>query len=185
MKTIYIVSGIPRSGTSMMMKMLKEGGLEVFHTTPDEGNEFNPDGYFETSYLRKIHIYDGWLENAYGKGLKVFAPKLEELPKNNFGPVNYKIIFMERDPVASAKSYARMRGTTAPPDQEIIEKYAATRENVTNLIDKRNNMEILYVNYTDMLENSEPKCQEVKDFLGVNLDINKMVAVPNPERRHF
>lgn len=184
-KKVYGVTGSVRSGTSMMMKMLKEGGLDLFYTTPDEGNEFNPDGYFETAYLKGIHVYHGWIENVYGKAIKVFAPQLHKLPDNNFGPISYKFIYMDRDPIASAQSFAAMKGKEMLAEDFIIDEYNKTKTATEELVAKKPNIEILYVNYTDVLANPETECQRIKDFLGLDLNLQAMVAIPDVTKKHY
>ena len=44
---ITVVSGLPRSGTSLMMQMLSAGGLPALTDDLREADESNPRGYFE------------------------------------------------------------------------------------------------------------------------------------------
>ncbi len=185
-RIITIVSGKPRSGTSMMMKMLQEAGIEIYQTTPDQGNEFNPGGFFETSYVKKMDIYHGWITEVYGKAMKVFANQLQNLPPSYYGDITYKIIYMDRDPVSSARSFANMQDREIVRlDDTLIKENDQVKEDVDKLMRIRPNMSITYVNYDDVISDATTKSQEIKDFLGVDLDVTKMSAVVNPELRHF
>src|SRR5215813_2579369 len=91
---IIVVSGLPRSGTSMMMKMLAAGGLPVLVDAIRAADDDNPNGYFEFEPVKQLA--DGqneWLTEAGGKVVKIISALLEYLPKS----YHYKIIFMERE----------------------------------------------------------------------------------------
>src|SRR5512141_2581353 len=88
-----IVSGLPRSGTSMMMKMLAEGGLTIITDQIRNADEDNPNGYYEFEPVKQLA--DGqfdWLAGANGKVVKIISALLEYLPRD----YHYKVIFMER-----------------------------------------------------------------------------------------
>ncbi len=94
-KTIIVVSGLPRSGTSMMMKMLEEGGIPILTDAIRSADDDNPNGYYEFELVKKLP--DGqnkWLAKANYKVVKIISALLEHLPAN----YRYKIIFMEREP---------------------------------------------------------------------------------------
>ena len=88
---ITIVSGLPRSGTSMMMKVLEAGGLEVFTDNQRTADEDNPKGYFELEQVKALKDGDdAWVKDAPGKVVKVISSLLEYLPSN----YKYKIVFL-------------------------------------------------------------------------------------------
>src|SRR5574339_651726 len=91
---VIVVSGLPRSGTSMMMKMLAEGGLPVVTDELRRPDDDNPNGYYELEVVRQLREGNSaWLAGANGKAVKVISSLLEYLPSDH----QYKIIFMERD----------------------------------------------------------------------------------------
>jgi hypothetical protein len=93
-KTIIVVSGLPRSGTSMMMKMLAEGGLPILTDSIRGMDEDNPNGYFEYELVKQLADGNGkWLADADWKVVKIISQLLEYLPSEH----TYKVIFMERD----------------------------------------------------------------------------------------
>src|SRR6266545_3182928 len=90
---VIVVSGLPRSGTSMMMRMLAEGGLPAITDELRHADDDNPHGYFELEVVRQLKEGNfAWLEGAHGKAVKVISALLEYLPRD----YQYKIIFMER-----------------------------------------------------------------------------------------
>src|SRR5690349_16306757 len=90
--SITIVSGLPRSGTSMMMKMLLAGGMEVLTDNLRAADDDNPRGYFEFEKVKKLGSESDWLKDAGGKAVKIVSAFLKHLPPQ----YNYKIIFMQR-----------------------------------------------------------------------------------------
>src|ERR1041385_2080443 len=91
---VIVVSGLPRSGTSMMMKMLAEGGLSVITDELRRPDPDNPYGYLELDSVRQMSKGNiDWLTNAGGRAVKVISALLEYLPSD----YSYKTIFMERD----------------------------------------------------------------------------------------
>lgn len=185
-KQITIVSGQPRSGTSMMMRMLRAGGLELFHTTPEKGNEFNPDGYFETSFLQGMNVWHGWIAKVDGKAMKVLTEQLKNLPKEYYGEIDYKIIFMQRNPVESAKSMAKMQGSVlSKNEKQITDDYDKLIDEVKQLVEKSSNMEIMFWSYDDALNIPNETGHSINDFLGTKLDVKKMIAIPDKKQKHF
>jgi len=91
-KEIIIVSGLPRSGTSMMMQMLEAAGIEIVSDHIRKSDEDNPRGYYELEEVKNINN-TSWIDNCHGKAVKVISALLQNLPSTK----NYKIIFMERD----------------------------------------------------------------------------------------
>src|SRR5512134_1316361 len=80
---IIVVSGLPRSGTSMMMKMLAEGGLSILTDELRRADLDNPNGYFEFETVKEMSAGNvAWLANAGGKVIKVISALLEYLPSN-------------------------------------------------------------------------------------------------------
>ena len=88
-----IVSGLPRSGTSMMMQMLEAGGMEVLTDGIRQANEDNPRGYYEFERVKQIKEDPGWLEEAQGKVVKMVSMLLFDLPAG----YRYRIVFMRRE----------------------------------------------------------------------------------------
>ena len=87
---IKIVSGLPRSGTSLMMQMLDSGGMEVVTDNIRTADVDNPKGYYEFERVKKIKEDSSWLKDTRGKVFKMVSMLLYDLPSDE----EYKIIFM-------------------------------------------------------------------------------------------
>jgi predicted AlkP superfamily phosphohydrolase/phosphomutase/tetratricopeptide (TPR) repeat protein len=90
---IVVVSGLPRSGTSMMMQMIEAGGIEVLTDGQRTADSNNPKGYYEDERIKKLAQDNSWVGDGQGKCMKVIAQLLKQLPKK----YNYKVVFMKRD----------------------------------------------------------------------------------------
>ncbi len=177
---IVVVSGLPRSGTSMMMRMLAEGGLPIITDELRRADDDNPNGYFELEVVRKLKEGNStWLKDANGKAVKVISALLEYLPQE----YQYKIIFMERESretLASQKKMLDHRGETSKLNDEEMERQV--REHLTVIkpwLVRQPNMEVLYVKYNTLLAEPEPFCEQIAEFLEVSLNQTRMLAVPD------
>lgn len=104
-EVITIVSGLPRSGTSLVMQMLQQGGVALFTDEQRRADEHNPRGYFELEKVKSLGKADtDWLTGARGKAVKVIAQLLGHLPPT----FHYRIIFMERPLDEVLESQSRM-----------------------------------------------------------------------------
>jgi hypothetical protein len=107
---ITIVTGLPRSGTSMMMQMLAAGGCPILTDGIRAADASNPQGYLEYEPVKRLPLDSTWLHLAQGKALKVVAPLLPYLPLHAAGgaPLHYRVVFMLRDWREVADSQLRM-----------------------------------------------------------------------------
>jgi len=178
-KPIVIVSGLPRSGTSMMMKMLAEAGLPVLTDEIRRADDDNPNGYFELEVVRKLKEGDfEWLKEANGKVVKVISALLEHLPQQ----FSYKIIFMERDPkevLASQKKMLDHRGEVSRvSDEEIEQQFQQHLAALKPWLVRQPNMDVLYVNYNALISKPGPFCEQIEEFLASPLNQKRMLSVP-------
>jgi len=179
---IIVVSGLPRSGTSMMMKMLAQGGVPVVTDELRRADDDNPNGYYELEVVRQLREGNAtWLDEANGKGVKIISSLLEYLPPEH----EYKIVFMERDTTETLISQKKMldhRGEEPKiSDQEMEQQFHAHLAAIKPWLVRQPNMEVLYVNYNMLMSEPASACQEVMDFLGLPLDKTQMLAVPDKQ----
>ena len=179
---VIIVSGLPRSGTSMMMRMLAEGGLPVLTDGLRRPDDDNPNGYFELEVVRQLkegNIH--WLEDANGKAVKVVSSLLEYLPRDH----KYKIIFMERDPEETLVSQKRMldhRGQESRlTDEEMAQQFQKHLAAMKPWLVRQPNIDVLYVNYNALMTEPESYCDRITEFLGITLNQSYMLAVPDKQ----
>lgn len=179
--TVVVVSGLPRSGTSMMMKMLAEGGLEVVSDALRTADDDNPNGYFEFEPVKQLGAgQTAWLAEAGGKVVKIISSLLEYLPRTQ----HYKIIFMERELQEVLASQQKMlknrREQSAVADAELRAEFGQHLAAIKYWLARQPNMEILYISYNAMLAEPAAHVAQVVEFLGMPLDREKMLAVPSP-----
>jgi sulfotransferase family protein len=180
---IVIVSGLPRSGTSMMMKMLEAGGLTVMTDAIRQADIDNPKGYYEYERVKNLEkeTDKSYVREARGKVLKVISFLLKDLPDDNY----YRVIFMRRhldEVIASQNKMLDRRGEDSIDDRETMaEAYRNHLAAVKILIRKRPNLEMLEFRYDEAVRNPKDAARAVNVFLGGRLDERAMSAVIDGE----
>jgi hypothetical protein len=179
---IIIVSGLPRSGTSMMMRMLAEGGLPILTDNLRRPDDDNPNGYFELEVVRQLKEGNfAWLPDASGKVVKVISALLEYLPKEQ----QYKVIFMERDShetLASQKKMLDHRGQLSRlSDEEMEQEFHKHLAAMKPWLVRQPNMDVLYVNYNTLMAEPKSSCERIIEFLGLPLNQAQMLVVPDKQ----
>jgi hypothetical protein len=176
---IVVVSGLPRSGTSMIMSMLDAGNLPILTDHVREADEDNPRGYFEFEKVKDLAETDdkSWLKSSRGKAVKVISHLLKELPDENF----YRIIFARRNlqEIVASQNIMLKRQAEANPveDAKAIELYRKHLVNVRFLVRRKPNLEMLELAYTDALDDPANVAQRISQFLGGKLSTDAMSAV--------
>ncbi|MCF7804620.1 MAG: sulfotransferase [Candidatus Marinimicrobia bacterium] len=176
---ITIVSGLPRSGTSMMMKMLEAGGLEVVTDDIRKPDEDNPKGYYEFEQVKQIKEDQSWLPKCEGKVVKMVSRLLLDLPEE----YEYKIIFMRRameEILASQRKMLERSGKEAPSaedDTEMSRLFNQHLQHVEQWMERQPNVDYIYVNYNATIQEPGKTAGKVIDFLDDNLDQSKMAGV--------
>ena len=174
--TNYIVSGLERSGTSMLMQILHAGWVEISFDNSRPPDENNPKGYYELAGGKIINkLMDGTfsLEEYGGKFIKITAYGLKYLP-----PGNYKIIYSERNIEEILDSMEKMANITDTNREETRESFLKLNNMVKNIITNREDIEVLLVNYNDILSGPETNIWKIREFLGLSdLDLEKMINV--------
>ena len=179
---IVIVSGLPRSGTSMMMKMLEAGGVPVLVDGIREADEDNPKGYYEFERVKQIEEDQDWLPDAEGKAVKMIAALLKHLPQE----YTYKVIFMRRkiqEVLASQREMLVRRGepTDRISDDKMSDLFQRHVKQVEAWLSEQSNFDTLYVSYNDVIENPAMHARTIDTFLGGGLEQEAMIAVVDPE----
>ncbi|MBK9016595.1 MAG: tetratricopeptide repeat protein [Saprospiraceae bacterium] len=181
---IVIVSGLPRSGTSMMMQMLEAGGMAIFTDRERQPDESNLKGYYEHEAVKNLAKNKSWLPQASGKAVKVIAHLLPHLPMN----WHYKIIFMERDVLEVVRSQQKMlarngsaqRGRIVREDTlpfHLVKSYEQTLEKVKAWAREKPNAEVMYQAYSEAVESPFLAAMQINDFLNGQLRPEAMADV--------
>jgi hypothetical protein len=179
---ITIVSGLPRSGTSMMMKMLEAGGIPPLTDELRAADIDNPKGYYEFERVKQLDKGDtAWLSEARGKAVKIISYLLQYLPAGQ----QYRVVFVRRDiPEILASQRKMIINRGEDPDQmddtqveALFKKHLA---GIESWLAKQPHVRVLYPRYADMLANPLPEIGRINDFLGGKLDTQAMAAVVDP-----
>ena len=177
---VFVVSGLPRSGTSMLMQMLEAGGMPILTDQQREADEDNPKGYFELEAVKKLFREQGWLGDAQGKALKVVAPLVCSLPPG----CKYRVLLIERDFDEILESQAKMierRGETIEDSPErrdrLRKEFARIISQAREVLTKRPDMTLLAVRHSEILRNPAAAADLINRFAGETLDTQKMATV--------
>jgi hypothetical protein len=180
---IVVVSGLPRSGTSMAMKMLDAAGVPLLIDGIRTADEDNPKGYYELEQVKTLDKGGdrGWVQNARGKAVKIISFLLKDLPPE----YNYKIIFMNRDLpevlASQSKMLARRGEASSTEDERMKEIYEKHLRKTKELLWSSPQFEVLDLQYKQVIENPAAAAQRIRDFLGMPLDVAKMSQVADKE----
>ena len=176
---IIVVSGLPRSGTSLMMQMLDAGGVEVVTDHVRAADADNPRGYYEFEPVKKIKQDASWLPAARGKAFKMVSQLLYDPPPSE----TYRILFMERDLdevlPSQEKMLARL-GRAAAPRAEMRRAYALHLEWLHAWLARQANMAVLRIRYDDLVARPAEQAAQAGAFLGGTVDVRGMVRSVDP-----
>lgn len=178
---IVVVSGLPRSGTSLMMRMLHAGGLEPLTDEERKPDPDNPGGYYEFERVKKLPADTEWLPMAKGKAVKILGELIKHLPSGYI----YRIIFMMRDfdeIIASQKKMLIRSGEDPDkvPEREMADLLRRYLVNLKRYINRQDNMEVIYVSYNEIMEDPEEVVEEIDDFFENGLDTSAMIECVDP-----
>lgn len=170
---VSVVSGLPRSGTSMMMSMLEAGGVPPISDGIRTADDDNPKGYYEFERVKKIKDDTGWIPEAKGKAVKMISKLVVELPEG----FHYRVIFMRRrmeEILASQKRMMERRGTLrdeGPSDEAMAQFF---RNHVRETLERLSNgpqFEYIEIDYNAILTGgADDAIARIDEFLGGGLD---------------
>lgn len=176
-EAVVIVSGLPRSGTSMMMKMLDAAGISIMTDAVRTADVDNPKGYFEYERVKDLEKEQdrSWVREARGKALKVISWLLKDLPDDN----DYRIVFMRRDideVLASQNKMLVNRGETDTTDDEVMaEAYRNHLAAVRIMARRKANWSFVEIRYDEAIRDPAGVARTVNAFLGGSYDERRMV----------
>ena len=179
-RPVVVVSGLPRSGTSMMMKMLEAGGVPVVVDGLRAADSQNPRGYYELERVKDLDksVDKTWVRDARGRAVKVISSLLEHLPHAN----NYRVVFMHRELEEVLASQRKMlverdeQGGDVS-DAQLRRYYERHLRKVEHLLSREPRFSALHVDYSATIENTSSVAQQVSAFLGGKLNVSAMSNV--------
>lgn len=178
---VTIVSGLPRSGTSMMMRMLDEGGIPAMTDNIRVADEDNPKGYYEFEPVKKTKENASWLKDAPGKVVKMVYRLLYDLPAG----YTYRVVFMRRKLEEVIKSQEVMlersgKGGGQLSDEQLIALFSSEMAKCEKWMTDNPNFEFLNVDYNEMVKDPKSLVIRLNEFLGGSLDTEAMAGVVDP-----
>jgi len=180
--TITVVSGLPRSGTSMMMQILAAGGIEPLTDEVRQEDDNNPKGYYEYEKVKRLHLDNSWMKEADNKVVKIVAPLLMNLPPQ----YNYKVVFMLRGMEEIIFSQQKMLGKPVESLKSsfpvaLVGAFSKQLEKTDVWLKSQPNISYIYVNYSDVLANPKEQVEQINSFFDNELDEDKMLAAIDPK----
>ena len=177
--SVVVVTGLPRSGTSMLMQMLAAGGLEAFSDGARAPDANNPRGFLEHARVRALARDAEWLPEADGRAVKVVAPLLPHLPA---GPA-YRVVWLDRDLDEVLRSQRRMLarlGRPAAPDDTLRAAYARHLEAAAAWTETTPRVGVLRLDYARVTEAPTEAARTLAAFLDRGLDVEAIAAAVDP-----
>jgi len=181
---VTIVSGLPRTGTSMMMQMLAAGGITPYTDDGRPPDFDNPRGYFEHDLATRLASNVRWLPEVRGKVVKIVAPLLSRLPDTE----TYAIVMMHRDlseVVASQREMLRRleRKGTSLKDVDLMDALRREMQRVEQWIANNGHARVLHLDYAEVLADPPAASRKLAGFLGRPLDLAAMEQAVLPRLR--
>lgn len=177
-----IVSGLPRSGTSLMMQILRAGGMELMHDGRRAADDDNLEGYWEWEEIKSLRKNPRVIERAEGKAIKIISALLPSLPPKH----RYKILFMRRpvgEVVDSQWKMLENRGARTKSDKEhLIATQETHVEQMLATLRGSTRVELLEVDFPSLIVDPEAGIARVRQFLGnvITCDLETLAAVVKP-----
>lgn len=163
-----VVSGLPRSGTSLMMQMLAAAGLPIATDGERQADPDNPEGYYEWERIKKVGKHPELMREVAGKVVKVVAPLLAELPALH----TYRVIYMDRPLEEVVRSQRKMiqnrrkhSGDKDGGDEKTLELLTSFRASTLKMLERQKHFKVLVVNYPELMRDPEPWLERIAAFL--------------------
>lgn len=179
---ITVVSGLPRSGTSLMMQILEASGYEILTDGLRKADENNLNGYYEYEHVKSLAKDNSWMAEAEGKAVKIIAQLLPYLPEG----FEYRIFYMERnlDEIVSSQSrmLGRLNKKVSPTDNNVLKSVFEKQSiAVIKQMTCRTDVSLLRVSFNGLMNNSESEIEALQRFSVGKISKEAVMRVINPE----
>jgi hypothetical protein len=183
---ITVVSGLPRSGTSMMMQVLEAGGLKPVTDNIRHADESNAKGYYEHEAVKALSKgnYD-CLKNAQGSAIKVISSLLRHLPSDQ----HYKIIFMQRSIEDVLNSQEKMllslnKPSNSEDNKKLKQLYLQHLSNISNWLSRQKHIDVLYLDYAKVISEPNNHINQIVEFVKIRKKVKPMIACIDKRMSH-
>jgi hypothetical protein len=176
---IVVVSGVPRSGTSLMMQELHAGGIPAVTDHIRAPDPDNPRGYYEFERVKKVKNDAAWLPEARGRVVKMVSQLLYDLPPSE----RYRIVFMERDldeVLDSQEKMLRRLGQPVAPRDPMRRAFTLHLNRIRRWMTEQPNFTVLRIRFSDVVARPADEVARVNEFLGGRLDVTAALGAIDP-----
>ncbi len=173
MSAVTIVTGLPRSGTSLMMQLLNKSSLDILSDGIRQKDISNPEGYFELEAVKGIVRDNSFLKDAAGKVVKIVAPLPIYLDKS----LDYRIVFMRRDIEEVLKSQEKMLNKDQTSEREKFRTIYEMHLKKTYHFFDSHSIPYIDIQYKQLLNNSEQELAKLIEFLNLSTPIEDLLSV--------
>lgn len=176
---IIVVSGLPRSGTSLMMQMLNRGGIAAVTDSIRSADEDNPRGYYEFEAVKRTKQDASWLPGARGRAVKLVSSLLYDLPATE----TYRVLFMQREIDEVLESQEKMLarlGRPSVPREQIRKSFGVHLDRLFQWLPQQRYLRVLTVSYNRLLVDPVSETRTIVDFLDGLPDADEMLAAIDP-----
>ncbi len=181
---ITVVSGLPRSGTSLVMQMLEKGGMEILIDHVRKPDENNIHGYYEYDKIKSLRKDASWLGEAEGKAVKIIAQLLPFLLPG----YQYSVLFIERSMEEVLLSQSKMMNDlgqkTASDSGQLASIFGQQVNRVKQWVENRTNIRMLCLQYSHLILNPVEEVKRIPEFLDVDMDVKAIISVIDPSLWH-
>ena len=177
MSVITVVTGLPRSGTSLMMQILDKSNIEVHSDGKREKDINNPEGYYELEAVKGIVRDNSFLKEAEGKAVKIVSP----LPMFMDKKLSYRIIFMRRDMEEILRSQEKMLEKDQAAEREKFRTIYEQHLKKTYRFFEDNSIPFIDVNYNELVMDPEAQIQKLIDFCDITTSLEDLATVVKPD----
>jgi hypothetical protein len=179
--SIVIVSGLPRSGTSLMMQMLSAGGMRILTDQMRVADEDNPNGYWEFEAVKNTKNSCEWLQQAQGAAVKMVHLLLLDLPPEGY---SYRVLLMKRrmaEVLASQRVMLQRHGKSgaALSEEQLSQIFLGQLARVEKWLKEQPRFAVLPVDYNELVANPRLQAAAINKFLGCALDLEKAIGAVN------
>jgi len=178
---VIVVSGLPRSGTSLLMQMLAAGGIPLLTDAKRLADPHNPNGYFEFDPVKRTAASTAWVEEAVGKAVKVIHFLIPHLPPG----YRYRVLFIHRDVREVLASQQRMlesdgrRGADLPPER-LAEILSRQVRQALDWAARQVDVSVLNLEHRDLIRDASREARRINQYLGGTLNESAMTAAVDP-----
>jgi len=178
---VTIVTGLPRSGTSMLMRMREAGGINPLSDGRRAADDDNPHGYYEYEPVKDLAHDASFLYRALGQSVKVVSALLEHVP----GDLCVRVLFSLRDMeevIASQRRMLSNRGKPTDPagDSRMARLFTRHLEEVKAQLESSPAGELMYIDYAATVQDPPLASRKINGFLGGELNETAMAAAVSP-----